>query len=88
MHTYLQLLILQITSRMLCLKGYTAEETAENSIKIRQDMGTPNQILSGQGQNFVSKFLKQVTDRFAIAKIRHLLNIKSLMAHLNFFIQP
>ena len=54
----------------LPMKGYTAEETARNLIKIIWDMGPPSQILTDQRQNFMSKVLKQVTDKFAITRIR------------------
>ena len=54
----------------LPMKGYTAEETAQNFIKIIRDMGPPCLILTDQGQNFMSKVLKQVTENFAIARIR------------------
>ena len=50
----------------LPMKGYTAEETAWNLI----DMGPPSQILTNQCQNFMSNVFKQVTDKFAITRIR------------------
>ena len=54
----------------LPMKSYTAEETDRNLIKIIQYMGPPFQILTDQGQNFMSKVLKQVIEKFAIARIR------------------
>ena len=53
----------------LPLKGYAADETARKLIKIIRDMG-PLVRYTDQGQNFMSKVLKQVTDKFAITRIR------------------
>ena len=50
----------------LPMKGYTVEVTAQNLIKIIRDMGPPSETLTDQGQNFMSKVLKQITDKFAI----------------------
>ena len=52
------------------MKGYSANETALNLLKIIRDMGPPSQILTDQGQNFMSGVIKQITDKFAIARIR------------------
>ncbi len=37
------------------MKRFTAEETATNFLKIIRDVGIPNQILTDQGSNFMSK---------------------------------
>ncbi len=52
------------------MKGFTAEETATNFLKIIRDVGIPNQILTDQGSNFMSRVVKHVTDKFAINRIR------------------
>ncbi len=52
------------------MKGYAADESAINLLKIIRDMGLPQQILTDQGQNFMSRVLKQVTDKLAISRIR------------------
>ncbi len=52
------------------MKGYAADETAINLLKIIRDMGPPQQILTDQGKNFMSRVLKQVTDKLAISRIR------------------
>ncbi len=53
----------------LPMKGYTAEETAQNLLAIMSILGPPKAILSDQGANFMSTVLSHLYDKLAIQKI-------------------
>ncbi len=52
------------------MRGYSAEETSANLLKIISVIGIPAAILSDQGQNFMSRTMDQLCSKLAINKIR------------------
>ncbi len=54
----------------LALKLYTAEETAKAILSVISNLGTPLQILSDQGSNFLSLILFLLYKHFGIGKIK------------------
>ncbi len=52
------------------MKGYTAQETATNFLKIIIDIGVPASILTDQGTNFMSRVMKEMCNLLAISPIR------------------
>ena len=51
------------------MRGYTANETAQNLITVISILGPPKCILTDQGSNFLSLVLSELYARFAIALI-------------------